>query len=196
MVSISVNALPDPTYSSALGYASNFDADPRSGAPARALSALFALYPLNVDLEHVLLKVSSLNGLYSTNIYAVTEVSQQICDKDIDPLLRMGDTAVVDLVALVRLGGKPRRNYSFATKYCSLHSPAAFPIYDTIVDELLWRYMQRDRFASFRRKDLVNYDEFRRVIDEFREHYGLRGLDYKSLDKFLWMMGRELLSVR
>lgn len=194
MSRIAPDTLPVPNNDNAKEYIARFDEDPRIGAPDRSLSLLVNMYPWNVQVEHVLLKVSALNGLYSTNIFAVTDVAIHISKQHIDPHLLQGDIAAVDLVAKIQLGGKPRRNYSFATKYCSMHAPKKYPIYDTIVDELLWRYMQKDVFASFHRMDLLDYREFKRLIDQFRIYYGLCDLDYKSLDKYLWGLGKELLA--
>lgn len=170
-----------------------FDEDPRTGAPDRALLSLAETFPRNDKLEHVLVKVAALNSLYSTNIFAIVEVALHISSLNIDPLVSHGDPNAIDLVAKIVISGKSRRNYSFATKYCSMHFPDFYPIYDAIVDELLWRYGKRDQFASFRRMDLLDYTKFVSIIDQFRVYYGLSEIGYKPLDKFLWSYGKEVL---
>jgi hypothetical protein len=86
-----------------------------------------------------------------------------------------------------------RRAYSFASKYCALHQPAAYPIYDSFVDRLLWAYQRQDKFSTFRRKDLKDYPSFVAVLDDFRAWYGLHGIGLRRLDKFLWLYGKEVL---
>jgi len=194
MSGLSPDDLPNVTRTLAKRYIRRFDSDPRVGAPDRALADLVANYPSNSQVEHVLLKVSALNGLYSTNIFAVTDVAIHISKRKIDLLLAIGNLDAVDRIAWIKIGGKSRRNYSFATKYCSMHVPKTYPIYDTIVEELLWRYKQKSGYADFRRMDLLDYKRFKQIVDQFREYHGLSMLDYKSLDKFLWGLGKELLA--
>lgn len=94
------------------------------------LKELFGTYPRNDLLSTVLLKVAALNSLYSTNIYAVFDVARHIRQLNIDSQLQQNDLSLIDKIAVVTIGEKTRRNYSFATKYCSWHKPDIFPIYD------------------------------------------------------------------
>lgn len=82
-----------------------------------------------------------MNALYATNIYAVFQVAEHIHNLQIDTRLATQARKLVEEIAQIQLSnGSKRRNYSFATKYCSRHSPETFSIYDSFVDELLWRY--------------------------------------------------------
>ena len=54
-----------------------------------------------------------------------------------DGSLTAGDPALVDQIACLTVGGKQRRHYSFATKYCSWHQPRQFPIFNNQVASLL-----------------------------------------------------------
>ena len=56
----------------------DFDSERSYSAPDRALSALFKTYPLNSNLEEVLVKVSALNSLSSTNIYGIVDADKHI----------------------------------------------------------------------------------------------------------------------
>ena len=91
--------------------------------------------------------------------------------------------------------GKIRRNYSFASKYCSWHAPNTYPIYDSFVDQLLWAYQKQENFATFKREELLQYVRYREILDKFREHYALRQFSYKDLDKFLWLYSRETFAL-
>jgi hypothetical protein len=136
-------------------YIGLFDGDPTSGPSDRALSRLFAQFRANTDIEEVLLKVATLNSLYNTNIFSVAAVADQIVSLDIDPRLAEGSPEIVEEIAVVRLGTHLRRNYSFATKYCSWHAPNHYPIYDNLVERLLWR-TSKPRASTISRVGIFN----------------------------------------
>ncbi|PYS58486.1 MAG: hypothetical protein DMF74_23690 [Acidobacteria bacterium] len=111
---------------------------------------------------------------------------------DIDAQVRQGDPQVVDQIAKLTISGKERRNYSFATKYCSFHNPSSYPIYDSIVDKVLKAYQRQDRFSSLPLGDLKDYRRFKEVLEEFVNFYkGLGRPRWKDLDYFLHDYGRE-----
>jgi hypothetical protein len=101
----------------------------------RALKELFAQYPRNNDCAHVLLKVVALNRLYSAGILSVYDVADHICVQEMDAALSDGEPEVVDRIAKVTISssGKQRGFWSFATKYCSWHNQASYPIWDSRV---------------------------------------------------------------
>jgi hypothetical protein len=189
---VTTNPLKTPSPDVVRQYIDLFDADPSSGASDRALARLFALLPDNTSLDEVLLKVATLNSLYNTNIFSVVAVAQHIVSLGIDARIAEGSPEIVEEVAVVKLGARRRRNYSFATKYCSWHAPRHYPIYDSLVDRLLWTYKQTAGFRDFTRQDLQRYPTFREVIDAFRTHFGLSEFSYKELDRFLWKHAREV----
>jgi hypothetical protein len=158
----------------------------------RALKELFNQFPGNSDPSHVLLKVVTLNRLYSTQILAVTDVAQHIHRnaQGIDSALAAGFPQIVDTIARVTISisGKERNNFSFATKYCSWHNPESYPIWDSRVDRYLWTLQKQDQFAPFFKKnaDLWDYPKFREVIIAFRDFYGLGSFTFKDTDKFLY----------
>jgi len=85
-----------------------------------ALFKLFKQYPENTDLSQVLLKVVTLNSLYSTLIrvnsqylpadlkYAPTvyDVARHIVELNIDEALSRDDEAVVDSITNVKVSGR------------------------------------------------------------------------------------------
>jgi len=157
-----------------------------------ALNELFNQYQGNGSLPQVLLKVVSLNRLYSTQILAVMDVARHIHQnaKEIDFGLPTGSPLVVETIGKVTIGitGKERYNYSFATKYCSWHNPTAYPIWDSRVDKYLWRLQKQDNFAPFFKTnaDMWDYPKFVEVMTAFRKVYGLESFTFKETDKFLW----------
>lgn len=158
----------------------------------QSLSLLFKDFcPANVQIEHVLLKVSALNDFYSTRILNPYAVAKHIHRLDIDARLNVGDLSLVNELALVTFGEKRINFYSFASKYCSHHFPVRFPIFDSYVVKMLMYYRRADAFSKFRLADLKNYERFVGIIREFQEHYGLCQFSLRQIDIFLWLAGKE-----
>ncbi len=104
----------------------------------KILDMLCRQYPANTTLEEVYLKADTLNRYYSTTIFSILPMAQGIIHiPDIDQRLLNGDPTLVkdniqpnnDIATII----PGHTNYSFATKYCACHTPAAYPIYDNIV---------------------------------------------------------------
>ena len=118
-----------------------------------ALRTLFQkVMPDNTDVGEVAVKVAALNGIYATNIFAVVQVATHIVQLGIDTRLAGAtvDASLVEDIATVDIGGKRRRNYSFATKYCAFHRQDLYPIYDSLVAGVLNTLLrQGEAFDSF-----------------------------------------------
>jgi hypothetical protein len=103
-----------------------------------ALNKLFfELCPKNTDIIDILLKASTLNDYYSTDIFSIYPVAKHICALDIDLRLKVGDVTLVGDIQYVTIADTKKNFYSFASKYCSHHNPLDYPIYDSYVDEVL-----------------------------------------------------------
>lgn len=153
-----------------------------------SLDKLFLeLIPENKVIEDILIKSSTLNDFYSTNIFSIFPVAKHILSLNIDSRLKEGDPTLVKDISNVL----NRNFYSFATKYCSHHNPYDFPIYDNYVLKVLVYYKKRDKFSNFKNKDLKDYIIFKNTLFEFRDFYGLNKFNLKELDKFLWQLGKE-----
>jgi len=160
-----------------------------------AIKELFKIFPDNTDYKSVLLKSVLINTFYYTQIRAINIMARHIVELDIDACLRQGNLNVVDQIANLTIKTKKkekkRRNYSFATKYCSFHQPDLFPIYDSIVDKILKAYQRQDKFSSQPLGDLKGYRRFKEVLEDFVKRYDLRGLGFRELDCFLHDYGKE-----
>ena len=151
----------------------------------------FKLCPKNSDITDILLKVSTLNDFYSTNIFFVYPVAKHILSLGIDARLKAGDVTLVNDIKQITINGTERNYYSFASKYCSHHNPLDYPIYDSYVDLVLRYFRNRDGFASFADGDLKNYVHFKGALIDFRSFYGLEEYNLKLLDKYVWLLGKE-----
>ncbi len=160
-----------------------------------ALDKLFiGLCPENKDLSDILIKVSTLNDFYSTNIFSVYPVSKHIRSLNIDDKLRAGDVTLVNEVMRVTIGEKQKNFCSFATKYCSHHNPLNYPIYDSYVEKVLVYFRNKDGFSIFATLELKNYKKFKTILIEFSEFYGLEQYNLKQIDKYIWQLGKEYFS--
>ena len=184
--------LPKPTINLVQQECNAFDQDPFTKLGEQALAQLREQFPRNIEASHILLKVLALNQLYSTriNYIDVDPLARHIAGLGIDTLLAQGSPRAVDLIFVC----PPLPKYfSFATKFCSLHNPSAFPIYDHYVDECLWLYKKQDGFAVFHRQDLYIYERFVEIVTAFRNHYELSRFTFREIDKFLWRTGNSIL---
>ena len=163
------------------------------------LKELFTKYRQNDNEDKVLIKVKLLDSLYNTNIgmntTAIT-VARHIVDLGIDQRIenKKPDLTLVNEIAKVeRKKGKSKKDtvnlFSFATKYCSFHSPENYPIYDKNVEKMLWHFKPNN---NFKKKKLKCYPIFHAVLTEFIEHYKLNKFDLKQIDHYLWLAGQDL----
>ncbi len=182
-----------PTPALVRQYIQRFD-EGRDGRADKALATLFQTFPGNQQSEHVMFKVLGLNAFHNSKVIGVTAVVKHIVSLNIDEKLAQRAPELVDKIAPTPMkDGKLRRNYSFASKYCSWHVPDAYPIFDSIVERLVWEYQQIDHFAGFfwRNEMTNNYVKFRQILEALRQYYGLSEFSFKALDKYLWLYGKE-----
>jgi hypothetical protein len=157
----------------------------------KAIRFLFQKHcPRNDDVAQVLLKVTALNAFYHTSIFDLHSVAKHIVAMRVDGRIAAGDVSLVNEMALITVGGKLRKLYSFASKYCCQHNPECFPIYDSVVDKLLSHYQRIDGFSTFSRNELKDYRRFAEVVGQFRTFYGLQSCSLRDIDRFLWLAGK------
>lgn len=163
-----------------------------------SLRKLFSkTYPLNNDLDDVLIKVCALNDFYSTNIFSPFPVAKHIISLKIDDNLRGNDLNIVNKIALIKMNGDKIKNfYSFATKYCSHHNPSIYPIYDSYVEKILIYFRDKDKFYPFKKEELKDYPRFKDILINFRKFYDLGKFDLKQIDKYLWQIGKKYFPKR
>ncbi|MEO8100614.1 MAG: hypothetical protein ABI811_23145 [Acidobacteriota bacterium] len=177
--------------------------DQEFGEVEQALQELFARYPANHDLSHVLLKVVAVNSLYSTRIPVYSEKIPNVVDVSkhihqnalkIDAALASGSPETIAMIAQISTKGKSRNNFSFATKYCSWHKPESYPIWDSNVGKCLGRLQKQSNFASdFNvNSERWTYSDFCVAMKKFRHHFDLGSFTFKEIDKFLWLYGDDL----
>ncbi len=189
--------IPKPTSIEVEGYLARWDSLENYVLQEGSLDKLFfKTYPQNNDINDILIKCSSLNDFYSTNIFSIFPVAKHILNLKLDGRLRKGDPTLVNDIARIVIGGKDKNFYSFATKYCSHHNPKEFPIYDSYVEKVLWHFKKLDGFAEFARKDLKDYEKFKNVLLEFKKFYKIEQYNLKDIDRYLWQLGKDYFPIK
>lgn len=174
----------------------------------KMLQHLVCSYHDHKDPAAVAVKVKSLNQFYSTGITAVKALVAHVqkLGKEIDKAFTQKSAVpgLVEKIANLKLASGYRRNYSFATKYCALHEPKKYPIYDDIVAEVLStlfmkgllqinginysRIPGKGKMSKGDFKDIMNkdYSFYINVYDAFMDQAGLTSLTYRQVDNYLW----------
>lgn len=185
-------AVPNPSIEQVEFYLEKWDGLENYRLQEDALNKLFfELCPSNTDIRDILLKASTLNNFYSTNIYSIYPVAKHICSLDIDSRLKAGDVTLVRDIQYLTISDTQKNYYSFASKYCSHHNPLGYPIYDSFVDEILRYFRNRDSFSEFQDGDLKDYAKFKSILIDFRSFYGLDKYNLKQIDQYVWQLGKE-----
>ena len=184
--------IPTPTYDEVMIYLNQWDNLENYVLQEKALDRLFLkLAPDNTVIEDVLIKCSTLNDFYSTNIFSIYPVAKHIVNLNIDERLRNGDVSLVGDIKDVIINGSKKSFYSFATKYCSHHNTMDYPIYDSYVHKVLIHFLKKDNFSRIKNDDLKDYNKFKETLIQFRKHYNLEAFNLKQLDQYLWLLGKE-----
>ena len=170
----------------------------------KILKQLQKEYPDHKNKAAVDIKVKLLNLFYSTGIQAVNKMTDNVLSiNNIDERLTQGDLLLVSEIATLRLVGGERNNYSFATKYCALHQPEKFPIYDSIVADTFESLFEQGFLPQYHYKrsktsepntftksefaaKLKNYKFYVRFYDYFMELFDLKDFTYREIDSYIW----------
>lgn len=187
--------IPTPNAEEVEKYLQSWDTLEKYRLQENALNKLFLeLLPENTNILDILIKATTLNDFYSTNIFCVFPVAQHILSLNIDDRLNSGDETLVDELKNIIINNKSKSFYSFATKYCNHHNPEDFPIYDMFVYKVLCYFRKIDGFSKFKNNELKNYIKFKCVLLDFQKFYGLQRYSLKEIDKYLWQLGKKYFS--
>ena len=99
--------IPRPCKEEVIKYLNKWDSLENYVLQEKSLDKLFInTYPNNIEIEDILIKVSSLNDFYSTNIFSVFPVAKHILELNIDKRLKRKDTTLVNDISNVEINGK------------------------------------------------------------------------------------------
>lgn len=173
----------------------------------KILDMLCRQYQANTTLEEVYLKADTLNRYYSTTIFSILPMAKGIINiPDIDKRLQNGDPTLVkdntkpnnDIATIIH----GHTNYSFATKYCACHNPAAYPIYDNIVADFFVAAIKSGHLAcpaiiglsasQIRNRMRNDYVFYKDIYTAFMQQYNLTTLTFREVDWYIWTAGKLL----
>ncbi|GEM_PF-997602 len=173
----------------------------------KILDMLCRQYPANTTLEEVYLKADTLNRYYSTTIFSILQMAKGIINiPDIDQRLQNGDHTLVkdntqpdnDIATII----SGHTNYSFATKYCACHNPAAYPIYDNIVADFFVAAIKSRHLtcpaiiglsvSQIRNRMRNDYAFYKDIYTAFMQQYNLTTLTFREVDWYIWAAGKRL----
>ena len=137
-------------------------------------------------------RIHLINASYHTRV-PVDDMTENIIEhKNLDEIIRNGDSEAVEKIACC--GDK--HYFVFATKYCCFSNMKKYPIYDSLSAKVLQWFNDRDGFADkvdfTKIKGNRGYEEYRKAVDNYIKKYKLELEDYKMLDKFLWLVGKNM----
>jgi hypothetical protein len=168
------------------------------------LKRIFSASKLNLEFDDVLTKVTLLNEFYSTNIKGSKEhilFSKEICSncesKKLDDKIQKGDISAINAIVEISENSVNKRLLSFVTKYCHIHNPEKFPVYDSYVVGMLKLFWLKNNSFSTNVSDLTDVNSFKSAMDEFIQFsspkYGC-SMSYKQADIFLWSFGKFIVN--
>ena len=191
---------PEPSISEVEKYLDDWKKTEIYSLSEESLSKLFKDHPSNNDLNEIIVKVCSLDVVFSAGVSRwFFEISKHILKYDFDAKLKdnildVNDFAKIEVKDKKTDKNKIRNFYSFATKYCSHHNPKNYTIYDSYVDKTLWYFECNYHFGNFAREDLKKYPGFEDVLKKFVIRFGLKQFKLRDIDKYLWLVGKEYFS--
>ena len=178
-------------------YVMRFLEDEETKRTEKTVQELIATFRENKEIEHVLIKVITINALYHARVLDVDlhPLAVHIHGiENLDEKLKEGSPEVVDAIWKSQ---RTRQHYfSFATKFCNWHNQEAYAIYDTYMWESLCAYRAEKSGFKFKDAECKDYAGFHAVVKRFQSVYDLGNYSLKDVDKLLWLLGYELVKAK
>jgi hypothetical protein len=166
------------------------------------LLKLFKTFENDKNKYDVLIKVASLNKIYSTaitNINPVVEQILKVTNENQKPNELNDFISFVDKISRVEWTNKKgktfkRNNLSFASKYVHFLSEYKTPIYDSYIWIVIKGYLgQKNTKERISFKNPENFNEFYSTFEKFKKEMNLEEYSNYEIDKFLWQYGKTLI---
>ena len=165
------------------------------------LLKLFKTFNDDKNKFNVLIKVASLNKIYSTAIVNINPVVKQIIkvsNSESNPKTITEYIAFVDKISKINWTndkGKcfERNNLSFSSKYVHFLSDFEIPIYDSYIWIIINGYLGQNNREKKSFENPSNYKEFYATFEKFKIDLGLENYSNYTIDKFLWQYGKKLI---
>lgn len=152
-----------------------------------ALDLLHARIP-GYGPEATLIKASTLNALYGTNVYAIARMAEHVGRLMVNTNLdAVGPDLVERIANLPPAEGKKRyRFHSFAAKFCHFFvSGERFPILDWYAEEMVQHHLGRANLVSCGDQRYVAFVKNATAL----AHAAGLPRPTRELDRYLWLAG-------
>lgn len=164
------------------------------------LLKLFQEFSDDTNKFDVLIKVASLNKIYSTAITNINPIVEKINETSKKSELKNNADFVdfVDKLSLVNWKNEKgeefkRNNLSFASKYTHFKSNFITPIYDSYIWIVIKGYLGQYNHEKISFTNPKNYKEFHLTFTKFKNVFNLENYSNYEIDKFLWTYGRKMI---
>lgn len=164
------------------------------------LLKLFQYFSDDTNKFDVLIKVASLNKIYSTAITNINPVVEKINEtaKNYNLYKTPDYVNFVDKISIVKWKNDKgeeyeRNNLSFASKYTHFLSNYEMPIYDSYIWIVIKGYLGQNNHEKLSFTIPKNYVEFYLTFTEFKKTFNLENYSNYKIDKFLWTYGRKMI---
>lgn len=164
------------------------------------LTKLFKAFQDHDDEYDTLIKVATLNKIYSTNMRSlgpmVDNIVNAIGKSKLDSLKTQEYVKLVDIISITDHGnhkGKRKiiRNLSFASKYIHFISNNQTPILDAYIWIMMQGYLHQTFGRKAKRTQPKTYHNFYEQFCRFKKAMKLESTSNYKLDKVLWYMGKQ-----
>lgn len=156
--------------------------------------------------EYIVRRCLLLDAIYATQLKeGFDSMVDNIARPNIKERIESGDLKVVDDIKGVysaRAVSEQKQALSFASKYCFTINPKCFPIYDSVVEDMLVAINKETHFYSLKTKLKIHadYQRYKDVVDKFISYYACifpQGeANYAMFDRYLWTWGKKLLGMK
>lgn len=165
------------------------------------LLKLFKTFEDNQNKYDVLIKVASLNKVYSTAIMNLDPVVEQIIkvtNENNEPSELSDFISFTDKISKIEwknnLGKTLKRNnLSFASKYVHFLSEYKTPIYDSYIWIMIKGYLGQRKGETTNFNKPESFKEFYLTFQKFKNELYLNEYSNYKIDKFLWQYGKSLI---
>ncbi|MGY4385722.1 hypothetical protein ACVWYN_002768 [Pedobacter sp. UYP24] len=165
------------------------------------LLKLFKTFNDDQNKFDVLIKVASLNKIYSTAIVNINPVVDQIVkisNSESNPKTINEYIEFVDKISKVNWTNEKaksfeRNNLSFSSKYVHFLSDFKIPIYDSYIWIIIKGYLGQKNNEKISFENPRNFKEFYSIFEKFKMDLELNNYSNYNIDKFLWQYGKKLI---
>jgi len=157
-------------------------------------TALFAQLPNNTEANEIRMKLSAMNDKEIGHHALLEEVIQHILHLNVDERIQQGDLSVVEDIASLTAHGKSYHLLAFASAFCNLHKPEAFPVYSNQHEDFYKRYI-KEQNLSLDPEKINTYEVFSKALNDLVQRLGLTGkMNYLQLRKFGWLYAETVVN--